>query len=113
MVLKRRTAGPVEILKFPSRADASIAPDARADLQGVIDEGRFRLVFDLSEVELVDSSGLSVLVTAVKKARGAGGDVALVRLTDSVRSLIERTHLQSAFSIFDDVDAAVAELSKS
>lgn len=112
MVLKRRSVESVEVLTFPSRADASIATDARNELQELIDAGRVRLVFDLSDVGFVDSSGLSVLVTALKKTRGAGGDVALVGLTDAVRSLIELTRLQSAFAMFDDLDAAVAELSK-
>jgi len=112
MVLTRRAAGAVEILTLPPRADASIAVQARRELQEVLAEGRVLLAFDLSAVEFVDSSGLSVLVTAVKKARSAGGDVALVALSDSVRSLIELTRLQSAFSIFDDVDAAVAALSR-
>ena len=84
--------------------------DARQELKELIEAGRVRLVFDLSGVELVDSSGLSVLVTALKKARDAGGDVALVGLTDPVRSLIELTRLQSAFAMFDDVDAAAAAL---
>ncbi len=112
MLLKRRAVDTVEVLTFPARADASIAAEARKELQGLIDEGRVRLVFDLSGVGFVDSSGLSVLVTALKKARSGGGDVALVGLTDSVRSLIELTRLQSAFSMFDDVDTAVAELAK-
>ena len=111
MVLTRRADGVVEILTFPSRADASIAPQARKELQAILDEGRVRLVFDLSGVDFVDSSGLSVLVTAVKRARSEGGDVALVSLSDPVRSLIELTRLQSAFSIFDDVDSAAAALS--
>lgn len=113
MLLKRRAVGAVEVLTFPSRADAKVAGEARKELQELIDDGRVRLVFDLSGVGFVDSSGLSVLVTALKKTRSAGGDVALVGLTDPVRSLIELTRLQSAFAMFDDVDAAAAELAKS
>lgn len=76
----------------------------------MIDAGRVRLVLDSSAVGFVDSTGLSVLVTAFKKARSGGGDVGLVGITDSARSLIELTRLQSAFAMFDDVDTAVAAI---
>ena len=112
MLFRRRAVESVEVLAFPSRADAKVAGEARKELQALIDEGRVRLVFDLSGVDFVDSSGLSVLVTALKKTRSVGGDVALVGLTDPVRSLIELTRLQSAFSMFDDVDTAVSQLSR-
>jgi anti-sigma B factor antagonist len=95
------------VLTFPKRADASIAGQARTEVLELIDAGRTRLVFDLSEVGFDDSSALSVLVTSVRKARAAGGDVALAGITDPVRSLIELTRLQHTFSMFDDVAAAV------
>jgi len=112
MLLQRRAIESVDVLTFSSRADASIATDARNEIQELIDNDRVRFVFDLSSVHFVDSSGLSVLVTALKKARSGGGDVALVGLTEPVRALIELTRLQKEFSMFDDVDTAAAELAK-
>lgn len=112
MLLQRRAIESVDVLTVPSRADAPFAADARKEIQELIDGDRVRLVFDLSSVDFVDSSGLSVLVTALKKARSGGGDVALVGLTEPVRALIQLTQLQGAFSMFDDVDTAVAELAK-
>jgi anti-sigma B factor antagonist len=102
--------GSVDVLTFPPRADATFASEARTELQDLVDAGRVRFAFDLSGVTFVDSSGLSVLVTALKKTRASGGDVALVGLTPPVRSLIELTRLQSSFWMFDDLDAAIAQL---
>ena len=110
MVLRRRAVEAVDVLKFPKRADASIASKARDELQELIESGRTKFVFDMSEVGFVDSSGLSVLVTAARKTRAAGGDVALAGITDPVRSLIELTRLQQTFPMFDDVDPAVKHL---
>ena len=59
---------------------------------------------------LIDSSGLSVLVSAREAARAAGGDVLLLKPNSTVRSLIELTRLQEIFEIFGNEQHAVERL---
>lgn len=107
----RRSAGPVEIVSLRGTLDAAVAPSARAEIKAIFDEGRTRLALEMSGIRHIDSSGLSVLVTAMKTARTSGGDVVLVKPTPSVRSLLELTRLHRILEVFEDEDAAVAKLS--
>ena len=108
-VFERRSVGDVEVVSPKGRLDAPVAADGRETLTGIIAEGRVRIVVDLEDVTFVDSMGLSVLITALKVADSAGGGVALARLSDSVRSIIELTRLHRVFHIFQDVEAAVQD----
>lgn len=112
MLLHRRPHDSVEVVALLDRLDAAAAQPLREALKGIIDRGRSRLVLDLSGVTFMDSSGLSVLVTTLKTARAAGGDVVLLGLTPTVRSLIQLTRLHRVFLIFDDESDAVAALGR-
>lgn len=103
-----RSVGNVEVVALSGRLDASAAPQVRQLLRGLVDQGRSRLVVDFADVGFVDSSGLSVLVTALKAARAAGGDVVVLNPTDNVRSLLELTRLHRVFLVFNDEASAVS-----
>ena len=72
-----RSVGGAQIITLEGRLDAAVALEVREQLKGLIDGGDVHLVFDLEGVGFVDSTGLSVLITALKTASARGGDVVL------------------------------------
>jgi anti-sigma B factor antagonist len=50
--------------------DAFAAPDLKKQLFAALDSGFQRVVLEMSQCEFVDSTGLGVLVAALKHARG-------------------------------------------
>jgi anti-sigma B factor antagonist len=110
MALMRRSQGAVEIVVLSGTVDAAAAPTIRQELKALIDSGRTRLVLDLSQVRFVDSSGLFALVSTLKAARSAGGDVGLLQVKPAVRAVIELTRLDRVFALFDDEASAVTKL---
>jgi anti-sigma B factor antagonist len=112
MFLEKTEYGVVDVVRFPQRLSMSDAAIHRQALRDLVDAGRTRLVLDMSAVQSVDSSGLSVLVSAAKGARKADGDVVLFGLSGPVHALIELTRLHHVFEIFADLNAAVDRLSE-
>ncbi len=110
MLLQPKDHGPVCVIRLPQNLTMANAPAYRHAIRDVIDEGRDRLVMDMSDVAFVDSSGLSVLISALKAARKVGGDVALAGPSAEVQALIELTRLHHLFEIFADEPAAVRSL---
>lgn len=110
MNLKTQSFDAVELITLPQRLVMANAPEVRAAIKDLIDDGRTRLVLDLQGVEFVDSSGLSVLVSTLKAVQPRGGEVLLLSPSDGVRSLIELTRLHQIFAIYEDRAAAVDEL---
>ena len=90
------------------RLDAAQAPEIRKQIDEHLKEGRTRIIFDMREVSFVDSSGLAVFVNALKSARQAGGDIAILGPTTPVRSILELTRLHRILSIVDTQEEAVS-----
>ena len=110
MILTHRNIEGIDIVSLAGRLVMADVPEVRQKLLAAVEQGSGKLILDLAEVGFMDSSGLSVLVSAFKAARAKGGDVALLHLSPNVRSLIELTRLQQVFPIFDDEAAALARL---
>ncbi len=91
-----------------STLDASNVVELRERV-GEIERDHSRIVFDMSQVEFIDSSVIGALVGFMRKARTAGGDVKLAGLTPDIETIFELTRLQKVFQIHDSVDGAVRE----
>ena len=104
--------GDVDVATLPARLVMANAAATRKQIQQRVGAGSKLLVLDLGEAGFVDSSGLSVLVSALKAVRNVGGEVVLLNLTDGVRALIELTRMHEVFEIFGDRDAAISRLTQ-
>lgn len=82
--------------------------DLHDHLQALRDEGGRNVVMDLSRAQLVNSSGLGMLVSALTTLRNAGGDLRLAAVPERIQSLFVITRLGSVFKAFPTVDEAVA-----
>lgn len=67
-----------------------------------------RVVIDLEKVELVDSSGLGALVSALKHIK-RNRPAALCGLQKPVENLMKLTRMDRMFTIYADAKIAVAE----
>ena len=68
---------------------------------------RKKVVFDLGELDFVDSSGLGALLSCLRQLNGQGGDLKLCNLTKPVRALIELVRMNRVFDIFNSREEAV------
>jgi anti-sigma B factor antagonist len=100
-------AAPVVVVR--GEVDFGSAPRLRELLVKRAMDGGQHVVVDLAGVEFLDSTGLGVLVGALKRYRTLGGDLYMVVTTDRVRAVFELTGLTSAFTVFYDRATAVAE----
>ncbi len=95
------------VLEFRGSLDAVGAPAARARIRELVEQGRVEIVCDLSGVDVLDSSGLSVLVSGLKEARERGGFLKLVGPAGPAASAFKRTMLDRVFEIHPSVEAAL------
>jgi anti-anti-sigma factor len=69
------------------------APSLRSEVTERIAGGDRMILVDLSHTDFVDSSGLGALVSCLKSARQAGGDLRLVAPTEQVSMVLKMTNL--------------------
>ncbi len=101
------THGDVPVLAVAGEIDVYTAPRLREQLLDLAKADHRTVVVDLSEVSFVDSTGLGVLVSGLKRFREAGGDLRLVVTAPQIVKVFEITGLSTVFAMFDTVaDAA-------
>jgi anti-sigma B factor antagonist len=92
------------------RIDAFSAPELRAKLEQLFEQGVYRYVLDLSAVPFLDSAGMAALVSLLKRARQAGGDVRLVWPSEEAACRILRlTKFDRVFTMADSAEAALVD----
>jgi anti-sigma B factor antagonist len=100
--------GHVTVIEVSGDAlDASNVQQFRADVVQTVD-GEKNIVFDLSGVRFVDSSGIGALLSVLRRANALSGDVKLCNLQPNVRSLFDLVRMTRLFETFESVDEAVA-----
>lgn len=79
--------------------DMATASLLRDELVRLTSEGATLVTVDMADLAFIDSTGLSVLITALKRLRQQGGDMALRSPTPGTRKVLEITGLTEVFSI--------------
>jgi anti-sigma B factor antagonist len=103
----------VDLLTVTGRLDAASAPQLKQQIDTLFEQGRYRLVLDLAQLEYVASPGLRVLIEARKRARDRkltdmeGGDVRIANLPPRIKEVFDLTGFTSLFEIYPDTVEAV------
>ena len=99
--------GEVTILGLPGEhLDASNAKSFKRDIAPVLEENAL-VVFDLSSLRFVDSSGLGAILSCLRRLNDKGGDLKLCGMSKQVRVLFELVRMHRIFDIFNTREEAV------
>lgn len=100
--------GAWSILRVHGELDIATAPLLRQRVVAIVSSGVQRLVLDLLDVDFIDSTGLGVLIGALKRFRTIDGELRLVMDKESGRwRLFETTGLDTIFDVYDTAEDAV------
>jgi anti-sigma B factor antagonist len=98
------------VLRVVGEIHATTAPEFSERLNAAIAQGRTGVVLDLTGVEFIDSTGLSVLLNGLRRVTRVRGTMVLACANPTVLRLFEITKLDSTFEIVADCDEAVARV---
>ena len=107
-----KNVGNVNIISLSGRLDAYVAKDVEHKLDSLIAADQVCLLVDLKRLEYISSSGLRVLLAALKRVRKKGGDVRLACLLPYVREVFDIAGLTQLFKIFDKEEDAVSSFER-
>jgi anti-anti-sigma factor len=92
------------------RIDAFSAPKLREEVDRLLESGVQRFILDLSAVPFLDSAGMAVLVSLLKRSRQVGGDVRLVwPAEEAAQRILRLTKFDRVFSMADTAEAALVD----
>lgn len=99
----------VTLVTLGGELDIYTVASFRQDLDQV-DPAATPLVIDLTDVTLLDSSGLGALVSLLNRARAGQGKLGLICPHRRLRRVFEITGLRRAFVFGDDLDSVCEAL---
>lgn len=102
----------VQVIAGDLPLTAEHVPQAREVCEQVVGKGQPHVVFDLSEVALLDGAGLELLLDLRDRCLQSGGTVHLAGLNPLCRDILQATDLASEFTIFNNVTAAVGSFAQ-
>jgi anti-sigma B factor antagonist len=94
------------VVRVAGDVDLATADELRRALHATVDRGQVLVVVDLGGVAFLDSIGIGVLVSGLKRARSAGGDLRLAAPALIVRHLLEVAGLLGVFTVADTPEQA-------
>ena len=73
-----------------------------------IQQNKFRMVFDFTNVDWINSRGIGICITATTAMRNRDGDLKLACLNDKVKTLLEKMRMFKVFEQYPTVRDAVS-----
>ncbi len=86
-------------LSISGSLDAITAPEVRMVVDELVNEKKRTIVVDLAGLDLIDSSGVAVLVALYKRMRANGGTVTITNACDQPLAIFRLLRMDRVFSI--------------
>jgi anti-sigma B factor antagonist len=96
-----------QVLAVSGEIHALTAPELNQHLTDTIAAGKTNVVIDLDRLEFIDSTGLGVLLTALRRIHRKQGHMTLVCRNPTVLRLFVVTRLDATFEIVPTRDEAL------
>ena len=85
----------------------------RESVKNLVSQGKKKIVLDMKNVTMIDSSGLGALVAAYSSAESAGASLRLSNLGAHFNEILQITKLLTVFDISKTEEDAVRSFGKS
>jgi len=106
--------GGIHVFAVRGELDMNTTPDLARELDQALADSSASIMLDLSECEFIDSTGIALIVRAWKQLEGNGdegkGRLVLCSINHQVRRLLKITGVEGSISMYEQRDAALAEL---
>ena len=97
-----------DLVKAKGRVDSYSAPQLADAFNKLTEAGRYKLVFDMSELDFLSSAGLRVLINTQKNCKRYNrGELILVNIPENIYAALDLAGFIPLFRIYDDVVEAV------
>jgi len=88
-------------LEDTDRLNATIAPEVKAQLNSNLNKTEVNFILNLQKIKFIDSTGIGVLISALKTARQNNGNFYLSNVNKEVMDLLSLMKLDKVFDFYE------------
>ncbi len=108
MEIKMQRYKHCDLLAIKGKVDSYTATELSDAIEKINNDGRFKIVIDMAELEYMSSAGFRALLVGQRNCKRYNrGEIVLARVPKKIMEALELTGFTPLFKIFDDVTAAV------
>ena len=109
MEIETRSLEQVKLIKLRGKLALGDSVDRlRETLNDLMNSGNVRIILDLADVPMIDSSGIGLLVKSLTSVKQLGGAIRLLNPSKFTVQTLKMIGLLNLFEIFNDQQQAVA-----
>lgn len=108
MQIKFSTNNGFKIISVEGRIDTITAGDFESQVLPYTQDGNSALIIDCSNLGYISSSGLRIFLILQKRVSANGGRLMLCSMQPGIREIFDISGFSNIFSIFHDLDQALA-----
>jgi anti-sigma B factor antagonist len=101
----------VQILELNNFFDNIENSKILTEISNYIQNGDIYFIIDFSKMEYINSTGLSLLINILTKARNAGGEVIISNLSENISKVLLITRIENLFEITQNNEEALEKFS--
>lgn len=75
-------------------------------VENLVGEGRKKVIFDLSGVTNIDSTGIGIIVTSAGRVKKAGGELLVAAAVEHVSGVLKMTNVDKIVGVYPTTMAA-------
>jgi anti-anti-sigma factor len=91
----------VVVIRAADVMDMDGVDDMRVFMRTLIAGGVKKIAVDMEKLTFIDSSGISVLIEVAKLLRQSGGDIVLINVSSTIRTIFQPVRLNRFISCFE------------
>lgn len=98
--------GNIVRVNLPASFGVKEVAEFRKKLNDLIDQGQKNFIIDFKDCNFIDSTGLGILVSTLKKCLGMQGSLKLCSINSNVIEIFTLTRLDKVFAIYNNWEEA-------
>ena len=100
-----------DLVEVNGRVDSATAPQLAETMDAITESGRYKIVFDMTNVEYMSSAGLRILISTQKTCKRYNRvEIVLACIPQRVYDALDLAGFIPLFTISDDVTEAVGNI---
>ncbi len=106
--IKRVDHQDVSTLYLEGFLDAHTAPELEAQLEKLIEEGRYQIVVNFKDLNYISSAGLGVFMGYIEDIRNNNGDIKMSNMSPKIFRVFDLLGFPTLYNIVDEEGEAIA-----
>jgi anti-sigma B factor antagonist len=108
-----KESGDISIINLKGFLDAHTAPTLENNFTQLINDNKYKIVVNFSDLAYISSAGLGVFMAYIESIRDNKGDIKLTNMSDRVFNIFDLLGFPLLYEIYKNEDEAIKKFSGS